>query len=218
MKKIVWEAWEDPYHGNADSFGKSSILNQKPSIMEFLSTQEEDDNTIFGIEPKPTIATPYGLLSITEDTLASKRFDFWLLHTNFDITIDFVKNLEKITGIETIEVFTRYRLRIGFPKTPFFNTTETKAKVQKFIDELNINAINPLINNIQTIYGATKALEIQNIYSNIYNSPYWNIYLYPNAHVDIIISDKYEEFAEKIFLIKKIHQMVGGININSEEL
>jgi hypothetical protein len=215
MKKIVWEAWVDPYHGNANDFGIDSSINQQPTNDLF---SEENSDTVFGIEPKKIIGTPYGLLSVTEDTLVSSKFEFWVLHTNFDITKDFIQKLEQIPGIETIETFTRYRLRVGFPKTPFFNTSDTKYKVSKLIDSLNEESLNTCLINLYKSYGNKKAEEIQEIYKNINNSKFWNIFIYPNGYTDIIISDKYDDFYKKILLIRDIKLLVGGIIINSEEL
>jgi hypothetical protein len=41
---------------------------------------------------------------------------FWMMHTNFDIDAEAVKKIETISGVETLDLFTRYRARIGFGK------------------------------------------------------------------------------------------------------
>jgi hypothetical protein len=218
VKKITWEAWIDPYNSNKDQFGNNKVFNTfNPQNIDKLDLEDREE-PVFGLSPQPTIATPYGLLSITEDTIASSRFDFWLLHTNFDITHEFVALLEQISGIETIEVFTRYRMRLGFPKTPFFNITDTKIKVEKLIEKLNEESIITHFENIAQTYGRDISNKIQNIYNNIVKNKFWNIYIYPNGQTDIIICDTYDSFIKKIDLIKDVKVMVGGININSEEI
>jgi hypothetical protein len=218
MKKITWEAWIDPYNSNSDKFDNKKVFNTfNPQNIDKLDL-DEDEEPVFGLSPQPTIATPYGLLSITEDTIASSRFDFWLLHTNFDITEDFVSLLNQISGIETIEVFTRYRMRIGFPKTPFFNVTDTKVKIEKLVETLNEESIGNHLHQINLTYGCCVYNKVESIYNKIFRNNYWNIYVYPNSQIDIIISDTYDGFYKKITSIKDIKTMVGGININSEEI
>jgi hypothetical protein len=218
MKKIAWEAWIDPYHSNAEQFGENTKINASITEFGYKDKEDDEDQPVFGISPNPTIGTPFGLLSVTDDSLASSKFDFWTMHTNFDITVDFIKQLERISGVETIQVFTRYKLRIGFPKTHFFNSADTKNKIQKLIDELNRDTLDKILEVVSQSFNRKISNNVHNIYLNIYNSRFWSIYVYPNGHTDIIISDRHKDFYNKLLIIKDVKTMVGGILINSEEI
>ena len=57
-----------------------------------------------------------GMIPYTDNTASSKIFNFWVGHTNFDLTPVIVKKIELIEGVETLDVFTRYRFRVGIGK------------------------------------------------------------------------------------------------------
>lgn len=111
---IMWEKWQDP------------ILN---NIIEPMSTQDNDIEEQDEYSPYndieetrnytfryPIIMTPFGMLPYTEKTSCDKTFNFWTGHTNFTITKSIADILEKHSGVETLDVFTRYRFRIGIGK------------------------------------------------------------------------------------------------------
>jgi hypothetical protein len=57
-----------------------------------------------------------GIIPINENTASGKIFNFWLGHTNFDITKKIFDIIEKTEGVETLDIFTRYRFRISVGK------------------------------------------------------------------------------------------------------
>lgn len=224
MNKIVWEAWIDPYHSNAGDFGMSSTDNQD-SISE---TQEPEDawkgdtktESLLGINFKKVVGTPYGLLSITEDTLVSSKFEFWIMHTNFDLTPQIIQKIESIPGVETLEVYTRYRVRIGFPKSGLFSTTITKYAIEMLVQELNIEKIQGILRNIEQEFDSIKMSEFQDIYSKISTKDKWSVYICPNGSMDILVADpnQHETYQNKLLVLNDTHIMAGGILINSDEI
>jgi hypothetical protein len=118
---IVWQKWVDPF-GDDDE----SVLSQ--SEPEFY---DEEDNPIKGeetdsLDPKKFVktksvsvkvmATPMGIIPINENTASSKIFNFWVGHTNFNITRKIAQIIEETDGVEALDVFTRYRFRIAIGK------------------------------------------------------------------------------------------------------
>lgn len=112
MKKIAWEKWKDPFEA-----------------------PDDDDDEINDYDKKKTgrhmraVMTSMGVMPITEYNTPGKTFDFWVGHTNFSITRDVHKLIEAIDGVETFDVFTRYRFRIGIGK--LFDA----IKVRRLIDK-----------------------------------------------------------------------------------
>jgi len=107
---IIWEKWRDP-------FGEK---NDDDLDLE-IDSEEFDDNEYNEIESEEVVAakvllTPMGLIPYNDNTASSKIFNFWLGHTNFDITQSVFDILDSANGIETLDVFTRYRFRIGIGK------------------------------------------------------------------------------------------------------
>jgi len=127
---IIWEKWKDPFGIEDDS-----IEELLEGLQEYDDEEDEDaipyedeveNNTnqndfefLANNMPKtkiPMILTPFGIIPYTENTAAGKIFNFWVGHTNFNITDKIASIIEEIPGIETLDVFTRYRFRIGIGK------------------------------------------------------------------------------------------------------
>lgn len=138
-KIIVWEKWVDPFFGEEDTFDQINDDNDE-------ETSYEDDDIIPGEifdnmikkeinQQKNTqikvISTPMGIVPINEYTASSKIFNFWTGHTNFSITPNIVNIIESVDGVETLDIFTRYRFRIAIGK--IFNSGEVMNKVSSSI-------------------------------------------------------------------------------------
>lgn len=119
--KIVWEKWIDPY------------LAEKPEteLPDFLDARQDEDYSLYqeiedgaeeaGItehkEKTYAIASPLGIIPYNEYTASSKIFNFWIGHTNFDISDNVAFIIEKVRGVEILDIFTRYRFRIAIGKS-----------------------------------------------------------------------------------------------------
>jgi hypothetical protein len=123
---IIWQKWFDPF-GEDDSEQKSSmdLLEEEEEEEE----EEEDANHLYGKRPLRAIATPMGLIPYTENTASSKIFNFWVGHSNFNLSAGVVNIIEDTEGTETLDVFSRYRFRIAIGKA--FDD----AKVMKNIND-----------------------------------------------------------------------------------
>jgi len=109
---IIWQKWFDPF-GEDDA----NELNAN-SIEESDDLEEGNEyNPIDHLKkPMKAIATPMGIIPYTENTASSKIFNFWVGHTNFTITPTIVDILENVDGVESLDIFTRYRFRIAIGK------------------------------------------------------------------------------------------------------
>jgi hypothetical protein len=126
---IIWEKWVDPFGQNTDSL-------EWPEYIE--SDSDEDDLIIKSkITKIHAISTSMGIIPYNEHTDCTKIFNFWIGHTNFDITKNVSTSIEKIDGVETLDIFTRYRFRVAFGKA--FNDRDV-------MNEIN-NTIYALIGN-----------------------------------------------------------------------
>lgn len=120
--KIVWEKWYSP-------FGEDDIEEQQ-YIEDALDNSIEDENineSSLLPEDKGMVLskqlynqkfmiTPMGVMPITENTESGKIFNFWIGHTNFDITHNIARTIEACEGVESLDIFTRYRFRISIGK------------------------------------------------------------------------------------------------------
>lgn len=122
---IVWQKWVDPFGKNPEDIEWPGFKDHDVSD-NFDNDENESmlENTIEQIEkmqniksnPIQVIATPMGIIPYNEHTACSKIFNFWVGHTNFNITAKIAKVIEESNGVETLDVFTRYRFRIAIGK------------------------------------------------------------------------------------------------------
>jgi len=126
-KKIVWEKWHNPFgddDGHLEKFKNIYQLDENDSASTTYkdSYEEEEDKNMAITETDQikVMSTPMGIVPITEHTDISKIFNFWTGHSNFNLTAKVVNLIDKVDGIETLDVFTRYRMRIGIGKHPSF--------------------------------------------------------------------------------------------------
>lgn len=119
--KIIWEKWIDPY-----------------GFDEYNIDHDNDDSIDTDIDylqrPNKVLATTMGIIPYNENTDCSKIFNFWIGHTNFNLSNKIASIISEINGVETLDIFTRYRFRVSFGKA--------------FTDRDVMNEINTTINKI----------------------------------------------------------------------
>ena len=120
MKKIIWEKWRDPFIGyDEDEIDlEPEFTPDDPNIFENNLYENDIESQLKNNAHKKVrvIATPMGLIPYNEYTASSKIFNFWVCHTNFDITHKISSLIEHISGVETLDIFSRYRFRISIGK------------------------------------------------------------------------------------------------------
>lgn len=113
-KEVFWDKWKNP----------------------LVREEESDEDSEFKSPTKnniPILVGPFGVLPIGENTDIAKVFNFWILHTNFDITDDIFSAIEKVPGVESLDLQsrTRYRCRVGIGKV--FDEDDVKESIEKKI-------------------------------------------------------------------------------------
>lgn len=116
FNQIIWQKWADP-------FGQDDIEEAKEALDEFTEDDEHSDiheenksDKIINSQYVKVMATPMGIIPINENTASNKIFNFWMGHTNFDITKKIGSIIEESDGVESLDIFTRYRFRIAVGK------------------------------------------------------------------------------------------------------
>jgi len=138
---VYWEKWVDAYSADVETAPMNSS--------EEFSEEDHDISFEEGIEAEfkkfkniQTIFTPFGILPLTEQSLASTYFKFWVGHTNFKITPEFYKIISNVDGVESINVFSPYRFRIGIAILFKDRTVMTQIR-QKTIDYIKVTKNAP---------------------------------------------------------------------------
>ena len=77
-----------------------------------------------------------GMIPMNEHTASGKIFNLWVGHTNFNITPGVANTIEETDGVETLDIFTRYRFRISAGKafTDSVVMRSINTRVYNFLD------------------------------------------------------------------------------------
>lgn len=127
-KKILWQKWINPFEPitedpislddiNQDIFNEEALDSSWDS---YSNTEEEkvtgeNSNNYQKLNSKAVI-TPMGIIPLNENVACTKTFKFWIGHTNFDLSQKTKEIIEKTEGVESLDIFTRYRFRIAVGK------------------------------------------------------------------------------------------------------
>lgn len=202
--KVKFEKWIDPLNSNVEEV-------EWPGF-----NHDEDDETqpIYAAKMTQVIHTPFGALSMLSNTVASNQFDFWWMYTNFDITNDIRDIIKKVPGIETLEIYTRYRARVGFPKSGFFEGSQTMRNIQAAITELEHDRQNTLLNGLPSSV-AYKVIEVRDKIDAKHEN--WALLVLPNGHIEVLAADKVDAvYQQKLQLFTTAKELAGGRLITSE--
>lgn len=115
--KIIWEKWKDPFGTEPEDDISQTIYGE--NIDEDADENPESpNNPLAGAKEVrcKIIMTPFGAIPYTENTASSKIFNFWTGHSNFSISKPIAEIIEDTEGVETLDIFTRYRFRISIGK------------------------------------------------------------------------------------------------------
>ena len=147
--RIEWESWKDPYGENIndvewpgwnDDKDDDNVdevhYNDEFNIGLLEAELAEDKKTMFD-KPLKAVVSPMGLIPLTEYSTPSKVFNFWVGHTNFRLTHAMKDLLDTTDGVETLEPFTDYRIKIGIAK--LFRPGIVCAAITKSLRQLMIN-------------------------------------------------------------------------------
>jgi hypothetical protein len=126
--QIVWEKWVDPFGDNIEDTQWTNY-DYEEQESDLLNDQQE----LFKNKSKPikVISSPMGLIPYNEHTSSAKIFNFWIGHTNFNLSQEVVDIIENCNGIEILDIFTRYRFRIAVGKC--FNDSLVMQEIKNTI-------------------------------------------------------------------------------------
>jgi len=120
---IYWEPWVDAYNNEEVNAAKnfleenvSELSELEEELLDEDISKEDIENLAMYSQPIQTIITPFGVLPLTETSLASNHFKFWVGHSNFKLMEDYYPLIESCGGVESVDILTPYRFRIAIAK------------------------------------------------------------------------------------------------------
>jgi|TARA_B100000085_G_C18540675_1_gene511781 hypothetical protein len=133
--EVYWEKWVDVYQEEIDEIDQALSEFEDLQDLEYDIDPEmmEKLESMANMPSIKTIMTPFGMMPLTEQSLASNHFKFWVGHTNFKLLKKHSKIIGSVEGIESVDILTPYRFRISVAK--LFVDRDAMAKVRKALLE-----------------------------------------------------------------------------------
>tara|TARA_Y100000593_G_scaffold89635_1_gene174285 strand:+ start:3897 stop:4487 length:591 start_codon:yes stop_codon:yes gene_type:complete len=128
-KKIAWERWDE------------DVIEQE-IVEDFYSDEDGDEEAIEDalnfLEKIPSlVTTPMGMFQLHDKMSILNQFDCWMGYTNFEITNSIRDTLEKVEGVELLNIMTRYRFFLGVGK--MFSFSDVRRAVESLLCESEID-------------------------------------------------------------------------------
>lgn len=138
QKEVKFTKWIDPlqvlleeHDRIQDSHKFSKDIDDEDDLGDFEEPMTDiPRNNRLG----PCIVGPQGIIPISEFNLPGRIYNFWLLHTNFNITQDLAIEISQVKGVESLNVFTRYRARFSIGQ--LFKIDHVQTDIRKLLCEV----------------------------------------------------------------------------------
>lgn len=119
-RTILWARWQDPIAPLLEREPPEPDEDEARSCRDaFAAEGEVSEMELEGgdeLKTGPMLVGPMGAIPVRESNLPSRLYSFWMAHTNFDLTREAVQAVEAVAGVEGLDVFTRYRMRLAVGK------------------------------------------------------------------------------------------------------
>lgn len=104
---IAWEKWQNPWQKEDDDDTNDNWEHADYDLAEEDTPKEEGK----------LLLTPMGAIPLSNHNSPNKIFNLWIGYTNFPLSHKVVKILsKKIPGVESLDIYTPYRMRVGIGK------------------------------------------------------------------------------------------------------
>lgn len=130
--EIIWEKWVDPFTGysseldwvnhheeyldDEDIYDDTFTEDRETEVSEEEEIVDDPVEVVKNNNKAHVILSPMGMIPYNEYTASGKIFNFWVGHTNFSISRPIAELIERVDGVEILDIFTRYRFRIAVAK------------------------------------------------------------------------------------------------------
>lgn len=214
-RRIGWEKWTDP-------------LNFDHDLDDEDDDDDDDEKTPYSDKEKrrygmpnkasirnmPIIQTRNGPLPMHEYTRPGYLYNFWVGHTNWPLTRKNFEDLNKILGVESLDVFTPYRFRIAVGK--MFTFADVRWRIHNIIvAENSLELFNVGRNHVTEQVLEDRISLADRVGSEIReikkDHRFWAAYVLPNGKKEVIYTEELsEDFIDQLDTLESTQRAVGG--------
>lgn len=154
--KIVWKRWVDP-------------------LARAIRKHQHEEHDVLG----PVIVGPAGIVPIDVSNLPSKSFNFWVAHTDFNLSGALANRLEAVAGVESLDILTRYRFRLAIGRA--FDPETVKRSIE---DCCRGHLGSESSSKVSKSKSRTTLETVQSALASRY--PFWAVYLMPDGKLETV--------------------------------
>lgn len=198
-RKMMWSPHSYKYDVNNGIFKAN-----EPGKSQYEELEEKDYNGGDGFMMPPLnkiLDTPFGNFILDDDLNPYKEFEFWVGHTNFDITGSIEDIINTTPGVEALQLISRYRFVIGIGK--LFAFADVRALLQQKLCGTSVDVKN-ILARVDSLKSDFETAEY----------PDWAIYVFPNGEIDFCYLEpsqkNLEEFKQKKDLLVNSQALSHG--------
>ena len=140
---ITFEKWIDPLDPKSKITDRNKYFDgQEVEFMDIMQKEkekekrekDEDEEESPELKGSKVFMGPHGIIPINFHNIPSKQYNFWVYHTNFNVSEKVLLLMNKIEGVEVLKLWTRYRGWIGIGR--LFNEEEVFENIRKKINSI----------------------------------------------------------------------------------
>lgn len=220
MRKFIWEKWVDPM-GVYATREKEEFIPEKEYFDNYSDDSDSDldeDGVAVRTLPYPAIATNFGLLPINHYNNPAKVFDFWVCHTNFNVSEEVYKIIDVVPGVEALDLFSRYRFRISVAKAFDFHAVrleiENKLRTGEKQEVKNESLVPEVSASLDPLVAENIAAKVDELSKG--GAPHWILYVVPNGNFEVSLPPDAKAFRQRKEILQMTKELAGGVLLCSE--
>jgi len=219
--KFVWEKANTPTedYQQAILYQKSEDIVDPDNLDEIVEAAYEEE---VYVENKVPVQLIHALM---EQNKYIDSFEFWILHTNFDIRPEIEKIVQNTAGVESFQKLTRYRVKVGLTKAGLFDNRDVKLRIhqnltdhfeepatEEGVEEEDFSANDILL----SLFDPETQEEIEKIKDELsLSSEMWSMFVFPNGAISKFKHSSEEEMLQKIVFLSEAKSILGGHILSS---
>lgn len=215
-RRIGWEKWIDPLNFDIDLDDDDDDDDD-----EVKNDYTEREKKKYGQGHKarmrhlPVMQTRNGPMPMHEYTRPGYLYNFWVGHSNWPLTKKNVADLDKILGVESLDVFSPYRFRIAVGK--MFTFADVRWRIHNIIVADNsLELFNVGRNHVSEQVLEDRIRLTQELDKDLkkYQDEYrfWAAFVLPNGKKEVVFAEELsEDFIDQLNTLELTQRAVGGL-------
>jgi hypothetical protein len=175
----------------------------------YLEERSSPQFKMVGFNIPSVIHTPFGPVNQDDSTSPILDTDFFIGHTNFNLSKKILVEISNVEGVEFLKVMSRYRFIVG--TGTMFDSSDVRAGIEV---ALGVTSISPII---EKETNDSVKLIVDDIISKVPTNEKWLAYIFPNGEhiVKIVKSTEEGDSTRNRFL--ELERESHGLIVTSED-